>query len=71
MLYHIDHCFVTRQLKDLVINCRILSNHSDCASDTFPIEISVSVPFRDPQISIDMIQTHSYVNWNDKHMKEW
>ena len=67
---YIDHCVVTRQLKDHVINCRILSNHSDCASDHFPIEILVSVPIRDPQNSTDTIQTHSYVNWNDKHVKE-
>ena len=67
---YIDHCFVTCQLKDHVINCRILSNHSDCVSDHFPIEISVSVPIRDPQNSTDTFQTHSYVNCNNKHVKE-
>ena len=70
---YIDHCLVTCQTRESIVDCKILSEHPDCASDHYPVSIILKVSMPSQQCGNRMKNSNinkKNVNWNDKSLQQ-
>ena len=71
---YIDHCFVNSKYDQCIKDCRILADVPDCASDHFPVTVSIRVPLPALSITVNGTQEkferqHASINWRDKKIQ--
>ena len=63
---YIDHCLVTRQLTDMVKECRILLEDQDSTSDHLPVWILIELPIHEDQCIAGQKVKYTKMNWKSK-----
>ena len=69
---YIDHCIVTSQVNEWMVNCSILPDDVDNSSDHFPVSVVLNIPLLHSKTK--QSSSHSlnapHINWQNSSIKE-